>query len=431
MQLNHHTDRFLLAEEVHARPPMPLATPSRASYMAVLIAADEREREQAHLAALCERFAIALPPAGATHFSAKLGDLQLKWERHGEFSGYTFFLEGNARAPFEETAAAALPSDWMSGIPGSTLVAAHVILMIEDSTLPSTEVLFEPFAGNQVVGSEVGDGAGIAYSDFKIHGDGFSRFLLIDRSFTPRQAGRTLQRLLEIETYRMMALLALPIAWRKSARVLAIEKSLAELTEGIARDSGKDEVLLHELTRLAAEVESSLAKSQFRFGACRAYAELVNTRIGELREKRIPAIPTISEFMARRFTPAVATCNTVSQRLHELSERVAQASSLLSTRVNIAREQQNQMLLASMDRRAKQQLRLQQTVEGLSVAAIVYYLAGLVGYLAKGLNSLGLQIKPDLAVAVAIPLIAALIIWSLRRARRRITEADKKGVYSD
>ncbi len=425
MQLKHYSDRFALAEEVHARPPMPLATPSRASYMAVLIEAADRERELQHVADLCARFSAAAPPANATHFTAELGALVFKWERHGEFSGYTFILEGAAVSPFVDNAIASLPQLWLSEMPGSIVVAAHVILSEYSDTVLGSDSLSTLFAGNQVIGSEVGDGAGIAYSDFKIHGDGFSRFLLIDRSFTPRQAGRTLQRLLEIETYRMMALMALPIARRKSARVLAIEKSLAELTEGIASDSGKDEVLLHELTRLAAEVESSLVKSQFRFGACRAYAELVNTRIAELREKRIPAIPTISEFMARRFTPAVATCHTVSQRLHELSERVAQASGLLSTRVNIVREQQNQKLLASMDKRAKQQLRLQQTVEGLSVAAIVYYAAGLVGYVTKGLYAAGAPIKPDIAVAVAIPLIAAAIIWRLRRTRHKIAEADR------
>ena len=92
------------------------------------------------------------------------------------------------------------------------------------------------------------------------------------------------------------------------------------------------EALLHELTRLAAEVESGLSASQFRIGACRAYSELVHMRIDEMREVRLPGLQTIQDFMDRRFAPAVATCTTVSQRLHDLSERVAQASGLLATR---------------------------------------------------------------------------------------------------
>jgi uncharacterized membrane-anchored protein len=218
----------------------------------------------------------------------------------------------------------------------------------------------------------------------------------------------------------MLALLALPIARRQSPRIVAIERSLAELTDGIAREDGRDEALLHDLTQLAAEVESGIAASQFRFGACRAYSELVQMRIAELRERRIPGLQTIEEFMTRRFAPAVATCLSVSQRLHQLSDRVAQASTLLATRVGIARERQNQQLLASMDRRAKLQLRLQQTVEGLSVAAIAYYLVGLVGYVAKAAQAAGAPIRPDVAVGLAVPVCVLGVLMALRRVRRRL-----------
>jgi uncharacterized membrane-anchored protein len=274
------------------------------------------------------------------------------------------------------------------------------------------------------VGSAVGDGAGLAYSDFLNHPDGFGRFLLVDQGFTPLVAGRMLQRLFEIEAYRMMALLAFPVARRLSPRILAIERALAGLTDDIARDGGRDEKLLQELTRLAAEVESGLSASQFRFGACRAYAELVRTRIAELRELRLSGLQTIDEFMSRRFTPAVATCGTVSQRLHDLSERVAQASHLLSTRVDIAREHQNHALLASMDRRAKLQLRLQQTVEGLSIAAIVYYMAGVVGYVVKGGRALGLRLDVDIVVGLSVPVLALLALSAVRRARHRASETE-------
>jgi uncharacterized membrane-anchored protein len=246
-----------------------------------------------------------------------------------------------------------------------------------------------------------------------------------------------LQRLFEIEAYRMMSLLALPIARAQLPRIAAIESALARLTATIAGGPGgavepgareaatDDETLLQELTRLAAEVEQALSASQFRFGACRAYAELVATRITELRERRLPGLQPVDEFMARRFKPAVATVQTAAQRLHVLSERVAQASNLLSTRVDIARERQNQALLASMDRRAKLQLRLQQTVEGLSVAAIVYYVAGLVGYLAKAAMQAGLPVQPDLAVGVAIPIVAVAALAAVRRARRHASEDER------
>jgi uncharacterized membrane-anchored protein len=423
-----HPERFALAQEAHARPPEPLITPARATYVAVLVEPEQRERERAHLSTLCEGAAVPAPQPGATHFSARIGELRLKWERHGEFSGYTFYRDGRSPQPFSEPPTLLLPPGWLAAIPGTTVTAAHAKLVAATEGAPDADVLARHFDGNIVVGGEIGDGAGLAYTDFRIHADGCVRFLVVDRGFTARQAGRMVQRLFEIEAYRMMALLALPIARRQSPRIVAIEKSLAALTDDIARDAGgRDEALLHELTRLAAEVESGLAASQFRFGACRAYFELVTRRIGELRESRLPGVQTIEEFMARRFTPAVATCTTVSQRLHDLSERVAQASALLSTRVDIARERQNQALLGSMDRRAKLQLRLQQTVEGLSVAAIVYYVAGLVGYLAKAFKAGGLHVEPDLVVGLVIPVVAVLVMLAVRRARRHIHRDEDRG----
>lgn len=421
-----HPERKVLADEVHARPPEPLELPSRATYVAVLVEPADREREHGHLAALCERHGVAPPAAGVTQFSAPLGAIRVKWERHGEFSGYTFIARGLSPQPFSEPASSQLPDGWLVEVPGRTVFAAHAkLLRLGDGAPDPAALSAGHFGGNIVVGAGIGEGAGYAFTDFRIHDDGCARFVLIDRSFTPRQAGRMMQRLFEIEAYRMLALLALPMARRTSPRIVAVERALAELTDGIAREDGDEEALLHELTRLAAEVESGLSASQYRFGATRAYGELVATRIAELREVRIPGTQTIEEFMARRFAPAMATCLTVSQRLHSLSERVAQASGLLATRVGIAREKQNQALLASMDRRARLQLRLQQTVEGLSVAAIAYYVAGLVGYLAKGVKAVGVPLNADLVVGLSIPLVAGAVFVLIRRARRHISAAER------
>ncbi len=416
-----HPQRTQLADEVHARPPEPLATPARASYVAVLVDSDAREQELRHLQALCRRHDAPPPEMQATHHRAAFaGGLSLKWERHGEFSGYTFSATGLAAEPFTELVAAMLPAGWLEGIPGRTIAAVHAEVTAADAVPADVAALLPRFAGHTVVGAEIADGAAQLYTDFRLHDDGCSRVWLVNRRLTDAQTGRMLQRLFEIEAYRVLALLALPIARRQAPRIVAIEGALATLTDGMARDDGDDEALLNELSRLAAEIESGIAASQFRFGACEAYHGLVQRRIAELREARVPGLQTIEEFMSRRLTPAAATCANVSQRLKGLAERIAQASALLATRVGIAREHQNQALLASMDRRAKQQLRLQQTVEGLSIAAIVYYVAGLVGYLAKAMQAAGLRVEPDIVVGVSIPLVAAVLVWALRRNRRRL-----------
>jgi len=423
-QLTDHPDRFALAAEVHARPSVELETPMRASYVAVLIAPEDRPYELVHLVALCERFAVSPPVEGATHFNAKVGQVLLKWERHSEFSGYTFFIPNLSPTPFSEPASGFLPDGWLEGIPGLRVVAAHAELISGGGPLSEAE-LDTAFAGNTPVGGDIGEGVGVAYTDFKIHKDGYSRFVLINRNLSPGQAGRMVQRLFEIEAYRMLALLALPIARKQAPQALTIERALSTVTDAIASGSGSDEAQLSDLIKLAAEVESALAFSQFRFGASRAYYELVITRIGELRERRLPGMQTINEFMTRRLAPAVATSATVSQRLRDLSERIAQTSGLLSTRVDIVREKQNQALLASMERRARLQLRLQQTVEGLSIAAITYYVLGIVGFGAKALQAAGLPIHPEVAVGVAIPIVIVVVAIALKRARRKLTSSEK------
>lgn len=427
--LTDHPDRFPLAAEVHARPSVELETPMRASYVAVLIEAENRDQELQHLVSLCQRFAVAPPVKGATHFGAKLGQVQIKWERHSEFSGYTFFVPAfvpdRSPKPFSEPAVSFLPDGWLDGIPGQRIVAAHAKLVRANEELPSESELAEMFADNTPVGAEIGEGVGLAYTDFKIHNDGYSRFLIINRKLSPSQAGRMVQRFFEIEAYRMLALLALPIARRQAPEALAMERALASVTDAIAAGPSDDESLLGDLTKLAAQVESALASSQFRFGASRAYYELVVTRIRELRERRLPGIQTIDEFMKRRLAPAVATSATVSQRLRDLSERIAQTSGLLSTRVDITREKQNQALLASMERRARLQLRLQQTVEGLSIAAITYYVVALTAYGFKALHSVGMPLHPDVATGLSIPVVVLLVWLLVRRIRRKIVGEEK------
>ena len=422
-----HPRRVALNDEVHARPYQTLQAPQRASHLAMLAQATEREREYAHVAELCLRYGCEPPPPEASYFVADCGAFRLRWERHGEFSSYTVFEAGAGGEPFAQPAIDALPPEWVAALPGRLIVAAHVALQPGAEAHAQIEAISPHFSGNTLVGAQVADGGAAAFTDFRIHQDGYSRFLLLDRGMGRRRAGRVLQRLLEIETYRMFALLALPLAREVGARLAAAERELAGITVLMVTQGAADEPgLLDRLTRLAAEVESELAASSYRFGAARAYYGLVRSRIAELREQRIPGIQTIDEFMQRRLAPAMSTCESVARRQAELSERVARASDLLRTRVDIVREMQNQELLASMNRRARLQLRLQETVEGLSVAAITYYLVGLVGYAAKALKSAGYAVDAEIAMGVSIPLVALLAAVGIRYVRRSVAKENRR-----
>jgi uncharacterized membrane-anchored protein len=426
---NNHPHRIALNNEVHARPYEALISPERIAYIAVLSNETTRPLDYQQLCRLCERYQHKAPNPDASHFSADVGVFRFKWERHSEFTSYTFFQRGEFTEPFAETVLESLPQDWLDELSTQqTIVAAHAAIQRSAELSPNLETIGAYFTGNFLVGSYVGDNVATAFTDFRIQGDGFSRILVHDNNLGARQAGRMLQRLFEIETYRMMALLAFPLAKEVSTALSQAEKTLVHITSTLAKNIAQDEaVLLDELTTLAAEVENIVSRTNYRFNAAVAYYDLVKRRIVELRETRIQGIQTFNEFMDRRLAPAMNTCDSVARRLEELSARIARASHLLRTRVDIAREQQNQALLASMDRRAHLQLRLQETVEGLSVAAITYYTVGLVGYAVKAVKSLGMPINPDVAIGVAIPVVAIIVALGVRHIRALVTREDGHG----
>ncbi|MER3556905.1 MAG: DUF3422 domain-containing protein, partial [Thermus sp.] len=241
------------------------------------------------------------------------------------------------------------------------------------------------FGGQPVVASMPGrNGHSCAVTDFQLRPDGFERIVTVAPASTSEtRAGRIAARPLELEAYRMMALRGLPIARSLLNMLNLAERDLARITSGIQRSARPDQELLEEPTALAAQVEHIIAENGSRFSASKAYQGIVEARLLELRESPIPATQTIGEFLKRRFAPAMATIDATAQRLAALSQRIERAGGLLRTRVDIALEEQNQQLLARLNRGQEVQLQLQSTVEGLSVAAISYYVVGLLYYLAK------------------------------------------------
>ncbi len=364
------------------------------------------------------------PPAeDLKHFQVDLGQFRLKWERRTECTSYTFFHRGEFDDPFAEPAIAGVPQDWLESLPGEVLVAAHVAVRKAPKKATSIEELAALFEGNPVIGSHV-DGVATVAADFRIHADGFSRFLIEDISLAPHQAGRIVQRLLEIETYLMRALLTFPLA-RATMPVLAeADQELGALTNELATVKSEEEpALLDRLTRLAANVESTVSSTHYRISAARAYHALVERRITELREVRVEGLQTFREFTERRLVPAMNTCEAVIRLQESLSQRVSRASELLRTRVEVSLQRQNQAILSTTAKRAKLQLRLQQTVEGLSMAAISYYMVGLIGYGAKAAKAAGWEVNPDIVTGIAIPIVLALAALGVRQIRRAVQRA--------
>jgi uncharacterized membrane-anchored protein len=418
--------RRALHDEVHARPSARIHLPALVVYVVVLNEGVTREQECAHLRRLPRQHALTLADLEGNFLRLRLGGHTLKWERHGEFTRYSVVQALPESASPAATEAEllrwlAVDQEWLCAIPGRTVVAV-LMAMIEGSLGDAHAALANGrrwFGERTVVASLMGSGHSCAITDFRLGADGFERMVVVAPPDTsPTRAGRISQRLLEVETYRLMALRGLPVAKALAPMLREAESALAEITARLEGTQTSDQDLLDRLTALAARVERATAEHGYRFSATQAYDTLVRQRIGELREMPIPGTQTIGEFMQRRLSPAMATVASTGQRLASLSQRIERAGALLRTRVDIATEAQNQQLLAKLTRGQEMQLRLQSTVEGLSIAAISYYVVSLVLYGAKAAKAGGLGINPEVVAGLSIPLVL-LGVWRVVRSIHR------------
>ncbi len=427
--MHEHALRQQLHNEIHARPFERLSAPALVSHMAFLADAAQQAQAHEHLCRLLDDHHLPRPAADSSFYSAQVGPVRLRWERHGEFVSYTVIRPGLPEAAsewFAGTAALALSESWRKAIPGALLCAIHVALPAEiaasrDWAAGDLDAVLDAEA---LVASEVADAQARVFSDLHIHADGFARFVVLTREISARRRGRLVQRLLEIETYRLLALLTLPVARSIGPQLAGFERELAQIMDAIRSAEGeRDRPTLEQLSRLASAVEGLYAQHHARFTAAAAYYDLVGRRIQDLHEVPFGGLQSIGQFMDRRLSPAMQTCAHTARRLQGLSERISRCSNLLRTRVEVQMQQQNRELLASMNRRQSLQLRLQQTVEGLSVAAITYYTSSLVGHLCAAAQP-WLHIDPEVAQGWSIPGLALLVWLGLRRAHRHLMGAE-------
>jgi len=421
--MQDHLQRLALHNEVHARPPEPVGVPMVISHVVMGIDRESRQASRSHLVQLLRNHHLAIPEETTTHLRADFGSWRLRWELHTEFVTWTFMREGDPGVPGiePESALQAVPQAWLSNLPGACLARIHVWAMAHTDS--SADWVSRYLHEETLVASRVANDHATVYTDFQLHPDGFSRIVLFADALPPRQLGRLIQQLLEIESYRMAALLGLPAA-RDAGTVLAdAERELAELAQAIRSAQREEEAgLLDRLTRLAGQVEGQYAASHSRFSASRAYFELVDQRIRDIRESRLDGMQTIGEFMERRLTPARSTCDWAVRRQTALSERVSRMSNLLRTRVEIEQQQSSQELLATMNRRQGLQLQLQSTVEGLSVAAITYYIVGLVNFMADGVTRIGWPWGVEITTAASVPVVTVLVWMFIRHLHNKLSK---------
>ncbi|MBI1386320.1 MAG: DUF3422 family protein [Rhizobiales bacterium] len=411
---------------MHARPFDPVVPPRHYLHFAVLSGDGDEEMTRAALASMARARGQALPAPNASFHRLASGPWDVRWEQHTEFMTVRLGTrKGDGDKLFGSGSIETLGELGLRPT-GQLLVATRLTIVPADSLRVSLDEIFDR-SSLCIVEAEAG--AARVATDFLADPTGFTRILVLDEGLTDLQAGALVQRLLELETYRTLALLGLPVARSAAPLVRDFEHQLAGVTRAIADSTGvgENQALLTRLTDLAARLEALAAESSFRFGASRAYGELVEARIKAIHERPYGTGRTFSAFFARRLTPAIATCNAIEKRQDTLSRKLLRTAELLRTRIQFELERQNRDLLASMNRRAQMQLRLQQTVEGLSIAAVSYYVVGLIGYISKGFEGhklLGLTVSASLVTAVSVPVVIAVVWLLLRRATRRFRGHD-------
>ena len=422
--MKDHPLRYAMANELHARPFPSVDAPSRAAYLAIKPAENaagrDRDADRAHLIDLLDRFGAQHPQPDATHYFGTIGKHQLKWESHTEFVTFTIFGEGLAERPFDAATFGVFPEDWLAAAPGTRVTSALIRIEVADGDDGITEKARDWFVPESLAISRVLEDDLVVAGDFRIDPAGHMRFAVFARpQVGQRRIGRVVQRLCEIETYKAMSMLGLSRARSLGPKLGEFDERLTSLLEDMRGDSADPAGVLQSLLEVSAEIENTIAQSSFRFGATGAYETIVNQRIGILREERFTGRQTFGEFMMRRFDPAMRTVKSTQGRLNAMSERALRAGDLLRTRVDVERSAQNQELLTSMDRRADLQLRLQRTVEGLSVVAISYYAVNLVLNMTGPLEE-GFGISKVIMAAIVTPVVLALVWMMVNRIRKHM-----------
>ncbi|NIC05717.1 DUF3422 domain-containing protein [Billgrantia bachuensis] len=408
-----HPQRERLHNELHARPSIYFSEPAHLYHYAFFA---DVQTHAAMLAQLAETTGIACNADAAQQILTFEG-MVLKWERHTEFSTLTLMVP---KAVGSEAWCA--PPTWLTKVveaqQAALMNATLVLVENVDTWLGSAEA----YGFNDPAGSQVGGGDATVWSDFHLDSAGFNRLLMLNEGLNAFRLGRMVRRLLEIETYRMMASLSLPLAKELALELEGYEVELGELSDRNAeQEEANPRPLLTALSQLSARLERSGARSRQRFSATEAYARIVFSRIEELREARVDHCPRLGTFILRRFRPTVHYCAAIHERQESLAESAARLNDLLRTRAQVEIEEQNMSILNSLDERASSQLKIQKAVEGLSIIVISYYVFSLFKLGLESLEALGVSVQPHTAAAVLGPLgvlIVGLLAWRIWRVKQ-------------
>lgn len=423
--INFHPLHLELHQEIHARPYPKISSPCVISHIAFFHDEKEVDKEYDFINNLAKLYHVNGIAAGTNSYFQEFEYFNLRWENHREFSTITIIRPMPGSIPANTSALDIFPDGGLDNFPGEAISATNISISSKfDDKLVESHLGKRPTIASNLLEKRV-----TIWSSLHLDKEGFTRYFMrentdYEKGVGRKQLGRIVLKILEIETYRQMSLLALPVAKSIAPKASELGQQCAGILEHMTKINQPEQEshLLQELTGVAAEVEKLRASSSYRFSATRAYAELVNSRIEELEQQRVEGKDMLGEFIQRRFMPAIRTCKSVQLQLESLSKRLTRASDLLRTRVDQTIAEQNQKLLESMNHRSHMQLRLQQTVEGLSVAAISYYLISLLKIVLHGINGHAIEFDENLVLTISAPVVLLTIYIIVRNMKKHYVD---------
>ncbi len=423
--LDLRVQRISLSNEWHARPTLQLPPPFRCSHVVELRSEADVERSREEFGDFCAEFGQSRPAADARFHSVRIGSSQIKWESHTEAVCYTAFVPGNGQPPFSESALDFVAEKKRTELVGSMFLGVHIEVVRPpgDHDPHGYELAKALLGSHDVYGGFMSARTAAVWSAFQLDARGFVRLVIVGLEDNEERLCRLLQRLIDVETYRMLAMLALPNARSAMAGLSALEPELDAVMRELADGNGGPplEALLQRITGVAARVEHISSSHAYRFAAARAYAGIVERRCGEVDEEVLGDHQRYTNFLLRSLIPAMRTCDAADRRTQDVAERAGRAARILDTMVDVIRKQQNQEILESMAQSSQTQVKLQQAVEGFSIVAISYYGLGLLSYGLKSAKVAGLPVHPDLFAGIAAPVVVAAVWLTVRSVRRRLT----------
>jgi uncharacterized membrane-anchored protein len=407
-----HPYRQAIIDEVHARPVELVPELARVRRLVFAVAANA-----AAMAKLHDRFIAALPalqgsvPATETRqYSFSHAKRAASWEFHTEFVTVTWWAGSDDM------------EDWPADIGLELLGEAQLIGATRIDVIAGSEVperLLPGFRLSSLCLVDVEDGAAQLVTDFVPDADRFTRFEFAAGALTPLRRSIIVRRLLEVETYRTMALLGLPLAREISPELRDTEIELTAVVQTLSAATSTEKVqeallALHGLSVRSGQLSE---RSSYRFAACQAYGSILRHRLAGLHERVTPQGSSLTNYVGNRVEPALATCAAVEKRIAVLTDKIERAIGLLNVRIGLDMQIQNKAVLQTIAQTARSQFRLQRTVEGLSVIAISYYALGILSYaLAGPLEEL--HFEKTLTLSLAAPIVV-LCVWLMARAVRK------------